>query len=199
MAQNISDNIRTAAPKPLDDKWGVFEAFPVGWRPFNNIAEFNSLIPLASRFDTQTFWVRSTTDALKADLYTLDKNKNPYKVQSDVDLSNYYTKAQIDAFNASMQLEIASLQEVTMELNEDLIDLISRIEQNESDIEDLEDTSKKVLTVNTYTEMLSIAVGVAELQIFVIESTQYNDANEFFTYVPTKGIAYLGIDFNYTD
>ena len=133
MAQNISDNIRTAAPKPLDDKWGVFEALPIGWRPFNNIAEFNSIIPLASRFNSQTFWVKSETNSDKADLYTLDKNKTPYKVQADVDLSNYYTKAQIDAFNTSMQLEITSLQEVTTELNEDLIDLTGDVQQLEED------------------------------------------------------------------
>ena len=123
MAQSISDNIRTAAPKPLDDKWGVFEAFPIGWRPFNSITEFNSIIPLASRFNSQTFWVKSETNPDKADLYTLDKNKTPYKVQADVDLSDYYNKGEIDALNASMQLEITSLQEVTTDINEFVTDL----------------------------------------------------------------------------
>ncbi len=104
MAQIRSDNIQVNAPKPIDNKWGVFSSG--AWRPFNDLAEFDSLQPLVIQYETQMFWVRSTTDANKADLYALRKDKTKYKINSDVDFSNYYTKTQIDSQRAELEDEI---------------------------------------------------------------------------------------------
>lgn len=58
--------------------------------------------------------------------------------------------------------------------------------------------TSSVITVDTYDQMLAAATGSRILEIFVNQASAYNDPGEFFRYVPTKGIAYLGIDFNYT-
>lgn len=92
MSQTLSDNLQCNAPKVLDNRSGRFDAG--SWRPYNNLAEFTTAQPLLARPETLLFWVRSTTNVDRADLYTLDKNKDPYLVQPEVDLSNYYTKAQ---------------------------------------------------------------------------------------------------------
>ena len=94
MAQTLSDNLKLNAPKVLDDRSGRFSSGV--WRPYNNLAEFTSTQTLLSRPETLMFWVRSTTDATKADLYTLDSAKQPYKVLEQVDLSDYYTKEETD-------------------------------------------------------------------------------------------------------
>lgn len=95
MAQTpISDNWQLNAPKVLDNRSGRFSSG--SWRPYNDLAEFDSAQPLLSRAETLIFWVRSITDTTKADLYTLDINKQPYKVLEEVDLSDYYTKQEID-------------------------------------------------------------------------------------------------------
>jgi len=73
----ISDNLQCQAPKVLDNRSGRFSSGQ--WRPYNDLAEFLAAQPLLSRPETLIFWVRSTTDATKADLYTLDSNKTPYK------------------------------------------------------------------------------------------------------------------------
>lgn len=119
MAQTLSDNLQCQAPKVLDNRSGRFESGV--WRPYNDLAEFNSAQPLLARPETLIFWVRSTTNVDRADLYTLDKNKAPYLVSPEVDLSNYYTKAEINAFNLAFQNSLDDVDEQVQELNEDLI------------------------------------------------------------------------------
>lgn len=58
--------------------------------------------------------------------------------------------------------------------------------------------TSSVITVDTYEQMVAASTGNKVLKIFVNQASQYNDAGEFFDYIPSKGIAYLGIDFNYT-
>jgi len=95
MPTPFNDNIQVNAPKPIDNKSGLFKAG--AWRPYNDLAEFQATQPIGAQYENQLFWVRSTTDVNKADLYSLRKDKTPYKVVVDVDLSNYYTKEEIDA------------------------------------------------------------------------------------------------------
>jgi hypothetical protein len=94
MAQNTSDNIRCLAPKQLDDNVGIWTG--TSWRPFNDINEFNTKFVLAARFVNQTFWVKSTVDPTKASLWALDTNKDPYSVFTQADLTDYYTKSEIN-------------------------------------------------------------------------------------------------------
>lgn len=92
MAQTRSDNILADVNKLLDDKTGVAGNNPA-WRPYNNVAEFVTRFSkpgttnLIGAAEGQFFWVRSTTDANKADLYSLRKDKTPYKVLGDIDIS----------------------------------------------------------------------------------------------------------------
>lgn len=118
MAQNITDSLFLAAAKNLDDKTGVLKSGV--WSPYDNVAEFLARFSnVNSRAEGQFFWVRSTIDANKADLYTIAKNKTAYKVQADVDLSAYSTTAQMNTAisNAVTPIEegLSSTNEVLME------------------------------------------------------------------------------------
>jgi hypothetical protein len=62
-----------------------------------------------------------------------------------------------------------------------------------------ETVSTGIITVDTHQQMINAAIGNKFLKIFVNQASQYNDAGDFFDYIPGKGIAYLGIDFNYTE
>jgi len=55
------------------------------------------------------------------------------------------------------------------------------------------------IIVDTYEQMLVAASGQNPKKIYVAEASSYNEENDFFTYSPIGGIAYLGIDFNYTE
>ena len=101
MAQIQSDNFQVNAPKNLDNKTGKFVAGV--WMPFDNVAEFFTKNVTLSLSETQTFFVRSSTDTTKADMYAVAKGRTTaYKVSADVDLSNYYTKSQVDGTFASL-------------------------------------------------------------------------------------------------
>lgn len=118
MAQNRSDNIRVLAPKPIDDKWGVFDSGL--WRPFNDLAEFDSLQPSVIQYETQMFWVRSTTDANKADLYALRKDKSKYKIISDIDVSLLQPKT-----DEALDTEDKTIVGAINEINSNLVDIIN--------------------------------------------------------------------------
>jgi hypothetical protein len=100
----LNDNIQLNAPKILDNRSGVFSAGV--WRPYNDLSEFLATVNVAYRSENLMFYVRSTTNVNRADLYILDKNKSPYKLFDDIDLSNYYTKSEVDEMFGLRDLEI---------------------------------------------------------------------------------------------
>lgn len=117
MAQQITDNFLLNAAKDLDDKKGVLKSGV--WSPYDNVAEFTARFPnVNSRAEGQFFWVRSPTDANKADLYTVAKNKTVYKVQADVDLSAYSTTVQM---NTAISEAVTPIEEGLNSTNEVLM------------------------------------------------------------------------------
>ena len=95
MAVNKTDNYKLNAPKNLNDWSGVFDGTPIKWRPYNNVAEFLARKPSLLRFETEEFYVRSTTDAKKVDVYLLDSDLVPYKQETGGGGGGSYTDSQI--------------------------------------------------------------------------------------------------------
>lgn len=108
MAQTTSDNLQLNAAKALDNRTGVLQSGV--WRPYNDIAEYNSLRPAPGRYENELFWVRSTTNSNRSDLYALRQDKTPYKVLEDVDFSNFYTKGEIDTIITALESAVLSVQ-----------------------------------------------------------------------------------------
>lgn len=79
MAQTRSDNIELKAPKKLDNITGRWSSGR--WRPYNNVQEYLDAYPvLASRAWDQEFYVRSSINTKRSDVYRLDADKVPYLV-----------------------------------------------------------------------------------------------------------------------
>lgn len=104
----INDNYQLLAPKQLDNRMGRFSAG--AWRPYNDMSEFMTVQAFGARYETQIVFVRSTTNANRSDIFILDKNKDPYLLIPEVNLSNYYTKGQIDGFNSQLSQDISNAQ-----------------------------------------------------------------------------------------
>ena len=146
----INDNIQLNAPKLLDNKCGVFSAGV--WRPYNDLAEFLSSVNVAYRAENLTFYVRSTTNVNRADLYILDKNKSPYKLFDDIDLSNYYTKSEVDEMFGLRDLEIGiNADDIVTERNRAIA--AEALKANSADIKSILSIKKTELTGNTYTNL----------------------------------------------
>lgn len=197
MAQNQSDNIQLNAPKDLDNRSGRFSAGR--WRPYNDLAEFFSAQVELSRFETQGFWVRSTTDNNKADLYFLRKDLTPYKLISDIDLSNYYTKSATDTLvdlKVLTETERAIEQENILQSNIS-IEVAARINRDET-IEGLVTTERNraisaeesKVDKEDITETKSI--NYAMLDVSKSTFTDINYANATVVLVDTTVNTFLG-------
>jgi len=105
-----NDNLQINSPKPVDNRWGRFVVATGGWRPYLDMSEFMTVQAFGARYETMVVFVRSTTNADRSDIFILDKNKDPYLLVPEVDLSNYYDKDDINGFNADLLTLINTAQ-----------------------------------------------------------------------------------------
>ncbi|MEJ5993464.1 hypothetical protein WG904_03460 [Pedobacter sp. Du54] len=115
----LYDNLETSSPKVLDNKNGIFEGGI--WRPYNTLGEYTTRYPfLPSRAETQIIFVRSTLNNDRADLYIIDKNKVPFKLVPDIDLSPYRTSIAQDTIDDELNSKILTAQATADVAQEDI-------------------------------------------------------------------------------